>query len=153
MLAAFRNPHTGVDIWWRTLKSVCKILHLILTDCFFLSYFLSSCLSVQQNMFTFCCTLIVAHSCARYLYTYIRTFFMPALASTTHVCMHACAGFHHTCMHASWMRAKTSYILTCYIHVHFDHRSLIRLVGGYPHIWIFWAEWMCAVRRGLTVPQ
>ena len=41
MLSAFRNSHTSVDFWRQTLKSVCKMLHLIRTDCYFLSCFLS----------------------------------------------------------------------------------------------------------------
>ena len=110
MLSAVRDPHTGVDFPWWNLTSACKIR----TDCYFLSCFLLSCLSQQQNMLTFCCTLV--------LMRIDQDFFR------------ACAGFHHTCMCASWMHAKKSYILMCYIHVHF-WAPFANLVA--PHIRIF----------------
>ena len=54
------------------------------------------------------------------------------------------------------MRAKIIHfdvLHTCHlcmscVHVHFGHSSLIRFprITGY-----FWAEWTCAVKRGLTV--
>ena len=34
-------------------------------------------------------------------------------------------------------------------HVHFEYCSLIRFPSTSRY---FWAEWMCAVKRGLTVP-
>ena len=129
MLSAFRDPHTGVDFWWQALKGVCKMLHLIQTNCYFLSCFLSLA--------------------AKHAYILLRT--CTCACRSGLFC--ACAGSHHTCMYASWMHVKKSYILMCYIHdmyiVHFEYCSLIR----FPHTsGYFWSEWMCAVKRGLTVP-
>ena len=147
MLFAFRNPHTGVNFRWQTLKSVC--LHLRWMDCCFLSHsyhalrlVFFSCLRWLLP-YTCVCMLWMRAKKSYLLMCYMYVVCMYILSTGSLADPDICGQNGRVRLRGGWL--YRSVMFTCTLSMHCIHRH--RRMGSYVKTWcmlriLFFSLWV-----------